>query len=711
VLGRWLFCAGALSASLAAAQPPGTDLYLAPLTGSGASLAAGAAAPLAPEPGYDNQPFFLDDDRLLFTSDRAGEATEIFRIDLPGAAVVRLTDTTEAEYSPTPLPSGEGFSVVRVEADGTQRLWSFDASGANPRLLLPDVRPVGYHAWIDRDRVALFVLGSPSSLQVASLASGKAERLREGIHRALHRSPTGGVSFVAVRAGAEDQQRWVHRLDPATLESTPLAPSLLAEGEHDLAWAPDGTLLMARGSVLHAWAPGASAWRAVRDFGPNGVAAITRLAVSPSGGRLVLVAADAPAPGPAERAAAGRALLPQAQAAGERGEWTAARRLLERAARSLPAQRGVTRRVAGALAREGRPDEALRHLRRLVEWRAPVDLVADPNFESLRGDARFQALSRDLAASLAPIARASPAVRFDGSFADFIPEGVAHDPSSERLFVGSVRRGVVVVIEEGVARPFADLGAAGHGRSVLGIATDPGRGLLWATVAGLPQGADLPAAERGRTALCAVALATGRIVRCVTPPAGPGEHSFNDLVVTAGGAIYVSDPGAATLYRLAPDARALEVVAGRADLESPNGLALSAREDALYIADYSLGLLRLDLATPGARPRRLETPGASLVGIDGLVRWRTSLLAIQNGIPPPRILKLALSEDGAAIAGVETLEIANPEWDEPTLGVVVRGEFVYVANSHWPRFAADGSLPDAASLSPPVLMRLRPGGL
>ena len=40
----------------------------------------------------------------------------------------------------------------RVEADGTQRLWKVGELGEGPTLVLPGVKPAGYHAWIDAGR-------------------------------------------------------------------------------------------------------------------------------------------------------------------------------------------------------------------------------------------------------------------------------------------------------------------------------------------------------------------------------------------------------------------------------------------------------------------------------------------------------------------------------------------------------------------------------
>jgi hypothetical protein len=44
-------------------------------------------------------------------------------------------------------------------------------------------------------------------------------------------------------------------------------------------------------------------------------------------------------------------------------------------------------------------------------------------------------------------------------------------------------------------------------------------------------------------------------------------------------------------------------------------------------------------------------------------------------------VRLALSPDGTALQGATVLEMNNPLFLEPTLGVVVKQDFFYVANS------------------------------
>src|SRR5258708_4611584 len=130
---------------------------------------------------------------ILFTSTRGGgRQTDIYRYEVVSGATTQVTRTPESEDSPTVTPDGSHISVIRVEADGTQRLWRFALDGGAPELILPGIKPVGYHAWADNSTLALFVLGSPASLQLADASAGTAEVLVRGINRSIQRIPRGG---------------------------------------------------------------------------------------------------------------------------------------------------------------------------------------------------------------------------------------------------------------------------------------------------------------------------------------------------------------------------------------------------------------------------------------------------------------------------------------------------------------------------------------
>jgi len=283
------------AAAAAPAGPPGTDLWVATLSVRGAAVRVGEPENITRRAGYDNQPAFTRDGRaVLYTSIGEDGQAEIHRWDRRARTTSRLTTTPESEYSPTPLPSGRGFSTIRVEADSTQRLWRFDAAGGAPALVLERVKPVGYHAWADERTLALFVLGDPPTLQLADTRSGAARVVADSIGRSLHRIPgrAAAISFVRKQG---DGDWWIQRLDVRSGAITKLLRTLV--GSEDHAWTPQGVALMARGTVLYAWDPKRDAgWREVARFGAPGLGRITRITVSPSGDRIAF-AADEVAPG------------------------------------------------------------------------------------------------------------------------------------------------------------------------------------------------------------------------------------------------------------------------------------------------------------------------------------------------------------------------------------------------------------------------------
>ena len=120
-LGAALLAAGV--AGPAVAQPPESEIHLAPLRVQDGVVLVGPAVNVTNRPGYDNQPSFTPDGRaILYTSQRDGQ-TDIFRYDLRTRETTQLTRTPESEYSPSVGPDGRSMTVVRVELDSTQRLW------------------------------------------------------------------------------------------------------------------------------------------------------------------------------------------------------------------------------------------------------------------------------------------------------------------------------------------------------------------------------------------------------------------------------------------------------------------------------------------------------------------------------------------------------------------------------------------------------------
>ncbi len=283
----------ALQAAIPAQGPPGTDIWVADLTIRAGRVTVGKPANVTARAGYDNQPVFLSDGSgLLYTRIGAHGQADIWRHDFATHTAHAVTTTPESEYSPTLMAGSGGISVVRVELDSTQRLWRLDADGGHPTLLLEKLKPVGYHAWAGDSSLALFVLGNPNALVLARLGPDRADTVARNIGRALQTIPgRRAVSFVLV---VDSTESWLMELsaDSGTVRRLVRLP----HGAEFHVWAPGGLVLVSDGTRLFQWdSHSGAAWVAVADLGALGLKGVTRLAVSPSGDRLALVARD-PAP-------------------------------------------------------------------------------------------------------------------------------------------------------------------------------------------------------------------------------------------------------------------------------------------------------------------------------------------------------------------------------------------------------------------------------
>jgi WD40 repeat protein len=269
-----------------AATPPASDIFIIDVISHNGRTRLGQPVKINTSVGYNNQPSFTADGQsILYTSIRDKQA-DIYRYDLRGGTTTQITKTPESEYSPTLMPDRQSISVVRVEADGTQRLWKFPLAGGAPSLILEKIKPVGYHLWIDDHTLALFILGKPNTLQIADTRTEKAEIIAENPGRILRRIPhENKFSFVHK---VSDQNWLIESFDLRAKALTTIIQTF--PGVEDYAWTPAGDLLMANGAKLFLRTKSDWAWQQVADFSNAGLKTITRIAVSPKGDRIAFVA-------------------------------------------------------------------------------------------------------------------------------------------------------------------------------------------------------------------------------------------------------------------------------------------------------------------------------------------------------------------------------------------------------------------------------------
>ncbi len=181
-----------LTSYMSFAQLPACDIWLLDIKDSAGQLAFHNPVNITNRKGfdnrYDNQPAFSPDGKyLLYSSQRDSTGqTDIYRYDLKTKTTTQFTKTPTSEYSPTFISDEKNISVVMVEKDSAQRLWKFPLAGGEPTCIMKNVDSIGYHCWINKDSLAIFVLTKPSfTLQVVNINSQKPKIIADSIGRCM----------------------------------------------------------------------------------------------------------------------------------------------------------------------------------------------------------------------------------------------------------------------------------------------------------------------------------------------------------------------------------------------------------------------------------------------------------------------------------------------------------------------------------------------
>ncbi len=236
--------------------------------------------------GYDNQPSFVNDNQILFSSTRNGQTDIIdYRSNYDSKTWINFTEG--GEYTPLKIPNKRAVSAVRLDKDGKQRLYAYNLSNGESTELIKDL-VVAYYTWYDDNTIVSAVIENDSlNLYVSNLKDQSNYRYQKNVGRSFHKIPNSQlVSYIS----KENKQWTIKSLNP-TSGATKVLANTIPEVE-DMCWVINGDILMGKGSKLYKLTLNKdNDWKEIADLSEYGITKISRITTNSISNKL-LVAAD-----------------------------------------------------------------------------------------------------------------------------------------------------------------------------------------------------------------------------------------------------------------------------------------------------------------------------------------------------------------------------------------------------------------------------------
>jgi hypothetical protein len=350
----------------------------------------------------------------------------------------------------------------------------------------------------------------------------------------------------------------------------------------------------------------------------------------------------------------------------------------------------ATLQLMAAQSYAGKQDDALESFKQFVRMgQSDPDALRGEAFAQLRLTQGFAAVAGSMDGNDAPRGRAKQFLSLKRQAA--VPEDIDYDAKSERFFISSVvGKNVVTLTSAGLMQVFAK---SPDGWPMMALKIDRAKRRLWVTEM---------AVGLGKSAVLLYELDNGTLLKKIP---GPPKTEFGDMILNEAGNALIADGSGGGIYEVDAESGVFtRLDAG--DFISPQTPACGTDCRHLFVPDYLRGIAMLDVAS--RKVTWLASEGRyALAGIDGLYLFQHTLIATQNGASPERVVRFELDPSLSKITAEAVIERATPSLGDPTHGVIVDGDFYYLANSGWETLDDHGHRKAGQTIKPALLMRAR----
>ena len=239
--------------------------------------------------GYNNQPIFVSNNKVLFTSERNFQ-NDIVQYDSSKKSLKYLTNTLTSEYSPIRYKKNK-VTAVSLDKKGEQYLRIYDIKDNTFKIPFTD-KIVGYYTYSKQIKnliISSVLENNELVLYTSNLKTKEHTYVDNNTGRSIHNIPKYKFGQEKISYISKKDSIWnINYVDLSNYKTKTITTTL--NNNEDICWFKDGSILTSHKNNLYIFNSKLSKnWKLLCSLEEYGITNISRIAINPDNDKLALV--------------------------------------------------------------------------------------------------------------------------------------------------------------------------------------------------------------------------------------------------------------------------------------------------------------------------------------------------------------------------------------------------------------------------------------
>ena len=239
--------------------------------------------------GYNNQPIFVSNDKILFTSERNFQ-NDIVQYDSSKKSLKYLTNTQTSEYSPIRYKKNK-VSAVSLDKKGEQYLRIYNVKDNTYNIPFTD-KIVGYYNYSKKIKnliISSVLENNELVLYSSNLKTKEHTYIDNNTGRSIHNIPKNKFGQEKISYISKKDSIWnINYVDLSNYKTKTITTTL--NNNEDICWFKDGSILTSHKNNLYIFnSKFSNDWILLCSLEEYGITNISRIAINPDNDKLALV--------------------------------------------------------------------------------------------------------------------------------------------------------------------------------------------------------------------------------------------------------------------------------------------------------------------------------------------------------------------------------------------------------------------------------------